>query len=211
MRRFLGRLLGSVLALGIVLTVAGLMSEINHRRYRLRGDQQLLRVERGLLLPVGFGPHHQAGSTAEADAYAPLPLPPGETYGQSPVFDDRTELDRALFNLLYAWAEPRLLGKSAAAARLAVRYVQRLESLPGLTEAQRLQLQQLRAEVAFVRASQLLSGLPDQLRAAQRDLQLTIRLNSPRAAEAKEKIEHIDRQLDLLRPLLPVEANKVPL
>ncbi len=210
MRRFFRRLLFGCAALLVCAVIGGLMSELNHRRYRLRSSDHQLVVERGLFLPLGFGRHQQPAGVGVADLYAPLPLPTDVTEVPSEPLDDRTELDRALFTLLYGWAKPRLLSPVVATQRLAVRYVERLEMLPALSEEQRQQLRQLRAEVALVQAQQILASLGDGLRQAQHKLQTCIELGSLRAQEARETLVRIDGQLESLKALVPQTPQTGP-
>ena len=199
---FFRRLLGFVALLLLLTLLAVLLAERNHHRYRLRGDGGQLVVQRGLFLPVGFG-RDLAG---ENDDQPPLPLPPGASLPELPSVDERAGLDHQLFDLLLQWAKPRLGAADPAEQALGMRYVRRLEGLASISETQRLQLRQIRAEIAFMRAHQTLASLQQQLQQVRADLQLAITMGSPRATAAQKLIETIDQKLHLLAPLLPQDA-----
>ncbi len=206
----------TLVVLGLMGLVSYLLSDINHRRFRLVSRGHALTVEQGLYLPFGFGAYHAelppnspvaamrwandmgADALALHDVYAPIPLPLDIDTVRTPAFEDRAELDKGLFDLLSGWAKPRLASTEAATVAEGVYYVRRLEVLPGLSEDQRLQLRQLRAHVAFVNGGRILQQMGPMLRRAQADYRMAVELGSPHAAEAQRMIVAIDQRLSLL-------------
>ena len=96
-----------LLVIGLAGTVVYLLSERNHGRYRLAVVEGSLVVERGRRLPAGFERFVPEAEPLQC-AYAAIALPAGESLGEQEVFEDRGDLDAALFSLLANWARTRL-------------------------------------------------------------------------------------------------------
>lgn len=209
MRREAGGIVSALRALlvvGVVLAllaaVAYLLADINHRRYRLAVRQGQLQVERGLFLPVGFGPYEPETATLR-EVYAPLPVPTSETLNPQGNYDERADVDRALFTLLSGWARQRLDATDSATLELASMYVKRLEGLPSISEEQRGELRLLRANLAFREGGRILLEVQERLRRAQESFHQAILLGSPHATEAQQWMTEIDRRLALSHDVPP--------
>ena len=115
--------------LGLVGAVLYLLSDINHRHYRLAEHEGTLVVERGRLFPFGYKVFEPDAPDLKA-GYAPISMPPGESLGKSEVHEDRADIDRALFALLASWARDRFDSKEPGDFELGASYVRRCELLP---------------------------------------------------------------------------------
>ena len=209
MKREAGGVVSAMRTLMIVLTVlallavvAYLLADINHRRYRLAVRQGQLQVERGLFLPVGFGPYEPETANLR-EVYAPLPVPTSETLSPQGTYDERADVDRALFVLLSGWARQRLEATDSATLELATTYVKRLEGLPSISEEQRGELRLLRANLAFREGGRILLEVQERLRRAQESFHQAIILGSPHATEAQQWITEIERRVALSHDVPP--------
>jgi hypothetical protein len=187
-------LLIAVLVCGLLAVVVYLMSEINHRKYRLSPRGDVLVVERGMFLPLGFA-EFVPDAPALQDAYAVVPLPPGQLVTRSEVFDDRTDMDRQLFALLAGWARQRLDDPDPDMFGLAVTYISRCELLPGLSEEQRSELRVLRGNLAYRNGHYLLREAQQRLQQALAEFRLSVALGTSRASDASEWIAEIERRI----------------
>ena len=187
-----------LLILALLGAVGYLTSDLNHRRYRLNVRAGSMWVERGLFLPVGFVAY-EPDTPALKDAYAPITVPPSETVGVAGPFDERIDIDRAIFNLLAGWARTRIASQDNQQQQQAVLLVKRLELLPGLTEEQRGELHTLRASVAYQDGTRLMEESVQNLKRAQEQFRLALSLGGAQAREAQRLINEIDRRLDALK------------
>lgn len=191
------RLLVALVICALLGVVAYLLSNINQHRYRLALNNGRLVVERGLFAPVGFGAFAPADA-AERAAYAPIPVPAGEPVEVGVVFDDRAQVDRALFGRLSSWAQQRLQAQDAATLELGVQYVKRLEMLPSLSEGQRHELRGMRADAALRQAEGLLRGVGIALRQARTLFEQSLELGTTHAERARRGIVDIEHKLPQL-------------
>ena len=188
--RGLIRLMVALVVVGLLGAVLFLTADLNRRHYRLNAQAGILMVERGRFLPFGFEPY-VADSPALRDAYMPISAPPGTVIPPGDVYDDRSDVDRALFTLISAWAQERLAANDAATLELATTYVKRLEILPGLSEAQRLELRRMRADLAFREGGRLLSDIVTHIKRARAAFEEAIALGSSHSDEAGKMLEQI--------------------
>lgn len=207
--RSFGFVVVTLIALGLAAVVGYLLSEINHRRYRLAAHEGQLVVERGRMLPFGFEPFVPASSDLRA-AYAPVALPTGETFGHSEVFEDRADVDRALFAVLAGWVRERLQGSDPEGFTLATELVRRCELLPSLSEEQRAELRTLRADLAFRHGRQLLTDIAAQLGKALEEFKLALQLGTSRQGEARQWIDELERRILEYRELSRSRAAPLP-
>ena len=145
-------LLVAVVLVALAGAVAVLLSELNSRTYTLELDGQTLVVRKGRMLPVGTETYRPADASL-ADTYAPIEL--DGTAGSSLAgqkFNEREQLDRALFSLLEQLARPRVTSDDSKELERGLYYLRRAERLTGLTEEQHLSLKAMQAEVAFYQA-----------------------------------------------------------
>jgi hypothetical protein len=191
-----------LVVLGLTAVVLYLSATINHRHYRLAVSEKHLLIERGRLLPMGF---EALRPEAEAlkDAYAPIPIPPGESVKAAEVFDDRSDLDRGIYMTLAGWARARMDAASDEEFELAETYVGRAELLPGLSEEQRLELRGLRADLALRGGKRTIAAAVNAFERAKRDFETAIKLGPSRNNEAERWLLEVERRLPALRDLSP--------
>jgi hypothetical protein len=180
-----------VLLLGLSGLVLYLLSEINARRYRLAQVGYSLVVEQGRFLPVGFT-RYVPRADALKEAYAPIPMPPGARFEQPEVFDDRADLDRALFALLAGFARQAMSGQTPAELQQATLYIDRCQRLPGLSEQQRLELKTMRADLAYRRGRYILARVGEMLTEAENEFRLALELGTSQPTDAQSFINEIE-------------------
>lgn len=151
-------------------------------------------VEQGRFFPVGFS-YYQPDSTALKEAYAPIDVPMGESVEAGIPFDDRSEIDRALYVRLASWARQRLAASDSAALAMGINYVRRLEALPSLSESQRHELRGMRADAAFRQGEGLLEGIALTLHHAASQFALALELGTSHAEKARADLQTIDEKL----------------
>lgn len=184
----------ALLVFALAGTVIYLISDRNRGQYRLIAQSGTLAVQQGRFLPLGFETY-EPEIPALRNAYAPIPLPPAEAFGESESFNDRADLDRALFALLAGWARERLLSEDAGDFELAVTFVQRSELLPGLSEGQRTELRILRGDLAYRNARRKLTTVAEQLRKALDEFKLSLKLGTSHPNDAQRWIDDIKRRV----------------
>jgi hypothetical protein len=187
-------LLVVLVILGLAGAVVYLLSDINHRRYRLAVHEGTLVVERGRMAPAGFKRFEPEVADLQA-GYAPIPVPPGISVGRTEIFEDRADIDRALFSMLASWARERLTSTKPGDFELAAGYVSRCESLPGLSEEQRIELRTLRADLAFRSGRRILGDIVTQLEKARTDFQTAKELGTSRPRDVDQWIADVERRM----------------
>ena len=143
-----------VLVLLLLALVLWLASERNARTWYLVPDEGRLVVMRGMMAPLGRRTF-ESSDPVLAQAYAPLVAPPGRPLPSEASFDDRAQLDQALYDLLAGWAREEIASGDGAHLERGLGYVARAERLPGVSPAQREDLLALRAESGFHEALKL--------------------------------------------------------
>ena len=206
---------------GLMLLILGLMflvmtasviylrSDINRRQYRLDVRDNQLWVERGRFFPIGFTGYDPETADLRS-AYAPVPMPPQERPGNLGPFEERGDLDRALFSLLSAWSHARLLAHDVPTLDLAALYIRRLEMLPGLSEEQRIELRGLRAGLAYRTGLRLIDQVHTDLEGARHALRTALELGVPEHAEAQRWIDEAERRLNAFPPRSQEDAVRPP-
>jgi len=210
--RAFGLTLVALVVVGLLGLIGYLLSDINHRRYRLALVDQHLIVEQGRFFPVGFVAYEPEPSALK-EAYAPIVVPAGEQVEAGIPFDDRSEIDRALYTRLSTWARQRLSATDSAALAMGIQYVKRLEALPSLSESQRQELRGMRADAAFRQGEGLLQGIALTLHHAASQFALALELGTSHADKARADLAAIDeklRQLGEAPPTLPPEGAQTP-
>ncbi len=202
--------------LGVVLWLA---SERNARTWYLVPDEGRLVVMRGVLLPMGRHAFEASDATL-AQAYAPVVPPPGKPLPQEQSFDERSLLDQALFQVLAGWAKEEISSADPVRLDRALAYLTRAEKLPGLSPAQRDELEGLRAESGFHEARRLVVKAAGELRDAADKLRRAAGSRSARAPEANALRRDVEPALDaalaaeraagVREKPTPVEAQPAP-
>lgn len=222
--RQLGIMLGVLVVAALVAMVMYLLAEINNRRYRLALHEQQIIVEQGRFFPVGYVAYVPEARNLQ-EAYAPIVVPPGESVEVGIPFNDRTEIDRALYTRLSVWARTRLQASDAATLALGIDYVKRLEALPGLSESQRQELRGMRADAAFRQGEGLMRGIALTLHHAASQFALALELGTSHSEQARAGLAAIDDKLRQLGeaphtdnkgqsatpPLYPADQSHTPL
>jgi hypothetical protein len=181
-----------LLLLALVLWLA---SERNARAWYLVPDEGRLVVMQGVLLPVGRHAF-EAPDPALAQAYAPVVPPPGKPLPAERRFEERSLLDQALYELLAGWAREEIASADPVRLDRALGYLGRAEKLPGLSPAQRDELEGLRAESGFHEARRLVGKAAGELRDAADKLRRAAGSRSPRAPEANALLRDVEPALE---------------
>src|SRR5512138_1705435 len=184
-----------VLVLLLLALVVWLVSERNARTWYLVPDEGRLVVMKGVLLPMGRSAFESADPTL-AQAYAPVVPPPGKTLPAEQGFDERSLLDQALFQLLATWARDEIASADPVRLDRALAYLARAEKLPGLSTAQRDELEGLRAESGFHEARRLVAKAAGELRDAADKLRRAAGSRSARAPEANALLREVEPALE---------------
>jgi hypothetical protein len=146
------RLLVTLLVLALAGIVCVLLARDNARTFSLKVEGGRLLVQKGRMLPWGSGPYRPTDPSL-ADVYAPIDLS-GASVGavESDRFEDRDELDRALFRILEQAARPKLLSDDTQVVASGMALLHRMDRLQGASEEQRRTLRGLELDVAYDQA-----------------------------------------------------------
>jgi hypothetical protein len=177
--------------LGLFALVAWLASERNARTWYLVPADGRLVVMKGYLLPTGRGAF-ETSDPAVAQAYAPLVPPPGKPLPGERSFDERGQVDQAIYDLVSGWARDEIASGDPARLERGLGYLARAEKLPGLSGSQRDDLAALRAESGYQEAMRLLGRAVDDLREASDRLRRASTSRSPHAAEAGRLLRELE-------------------
>lgn len=173
-----------LLAVGLGVAVAWLLAERNARQWWLVPEGGKVVVKKGVFFPAGKAAFQSADPEATR-TYAPLQVPAGATApAAEAAYDDRAELDQALFDLLARWAREDIQSQQMERMERARGHLGRAARLAGLSPAQREQLRALQAETAFQEAVGHLQEGANALRRALEGLKLASEARGPVAAEA---------------------------
>jgi hypothetical protein len=181
--------------LGLLALVGWLVSERNARTWALVPADGRLVVMKGYLLPVGRGAF-ETSDPAAAAAYAPIVPPPGKTLPAERSFDERGQVDQAIYELVSGWAREEIASGDPARLERGLGYLVRAEKLPGLSSAQREDLAALRAESGYQEAMRLLGRAVDELREAADRLRRTATSRSSHAGEASLLLREVEVAVD---------------
>jgi hypothetical protein len=190
--RFFTGLLVFCLVIALGAAVAFLLAERNQRHFRMRNQGGVLFIERGRLLPIGYEPFAPDAKDLQS-AYAPIKVPTGEKIDEVEQFEDRTELDRALFALLAGWARGRLQASDGESFEMASAYVSRCALLPGLSEEQRAELKALRANLAYKNGKRIAYAIADDFDKAVAELKLALDLGTQRPGDIDAWVGQMDK------------------
>jgi hypothetical protein len=172
-----------LVAVGLGVAVAWLLAERNARQWWIVPEDGKVVVKKGIFFVAGKAAF-QPPDPELARTYAPLVPPPGAPAAVEASFDDRAELDQALFELLARWAREDIASQQMDRMDRARAFLQRASRLAGLSPAQREQLRVMQAETAFQEAVGHLQEGAAALRRALEGLRLAAEARGPVAAEA---------------------------
>lgn len=174
------------------------MSLLNSRTYSLEVRNGQLVVLKGRMMPTGAEPWLPSDPML-ADAYAPIDLEGNTALAVvDKKYQERDELDRALFSVLYMLAAPRIASDSPKDLEKALVYVRRAEKLAGLSEDQRGQLKKAQVDLAFYLARIRLDDARRQLEEALSQLKLAAESDSRHKDEANLMLMAVEPQVKLL-------------
>ncbi len=200
--RALRNLLIASLIIGSVGAALYALSLVNSKTYSLevRGGQ--LVVMKGQMRPTGAEPWLPAEPSL-ADAYAPIDLDGSSAENvANRRFDDRDQLDRALFSVLESHARPKLESRKPEDLDRGLSLVRRAEKLNGLTDDQRASLKKMQSDVAYYLARVRLDDARRQLEEALTQLKLAAESDSRNKAEAAAMLLAVEPQVKLLSSTL---------
>jgi hypothetical protein len=178
------------------------LSLVNARTYTLEVQNGQLVVMKGKLMPTGAAPWSPA-DPGLVDAYAPIDLEGNVALtvnGQK--YEDRDELDRALFQVLEMLARPRLASDLPKDLDKGLALIRRAEKLHGLTDDQRTSLKKMQQDVAFFLAKNRLDDARRQLEDALVQLKLAAESDSKSRAQASLMLLAVEPQVKLLATTL---------
>jgi hypothetical protein len=200
------RAIRTVFVLALIVGLGGAavyaLSQVNARTYVLEVQNGYLVVLKGKLMPTGAAPWAPSDPKL-VDAYAPIDLEGNVSLtvnGQK--FEDRDELDRALFQVLEMLAKPRLQSDLPADLEKGLALVRRAEKLGGLTDDQRASLKKMQTDVAFFLARMRLDDARRQLEEALVQLKLAAESDSKSKEQASLMLLAVEPQVKLLATTL---------
>jgi len=200
-RAFRNVMLGT-LFLGLGAAAFYALSVMNSRTWTLSVTNGQLVVLKGRLLPMGAEPWTPSDSHL-AEAYGPIDLAGNASLvvaGRK--FDDRDQLDQALFEVLERLAAPRLSSDAPKDLDKGLVYVRRAERLTGLTAEQRQTLKKMQQDLAFHLAQDRLDDARKKLEDALEQLKLAAESDSRHRADASLMLIAVEPQVKLLATTL---------
>ncbi len=200
----LSRLVLWLLVLCLLAAVWWLASERNQRRFAWRPDESILTISKGRFFPLGMA-NIAPDDPQFGKIYGPLPIPQGSKVSEQ-EFEDQTELDRALFDLVVPWARADAQKGDENSIAEAGRLVDRGSALPGLTAEQHQRLAGLRGELAFTAARQELLQAAKLVLSARHKLQSVEESGGDHALEAGPML----RELEGIQGLLEDASQSKP-
>jgi hypothetical protein len=185
------------LAIVALAVLAGwLLADRNARQWWLVPEDGRVVVKKGIFFVTGKATF-KSDDPELSRTYAPLAPPPGTPLPGEVAFDDRAELDQALFALMARWAGEGIRSEQPERLQRARGLLLRASRLAGITATQREELRSLQAETAFDEAAFDLEQGAESLRRAAAQLRLAAEAHGPVAGAA----------LTLARSLEPVVAG----
>jgi hypothetical protein len=188
----LTRLVVVLLIFGLGGVVVFLISQLNARTFRVEVIDNNLVITKGRLFPIGAEPYRPA-DPALKEAYAAIPLE-GTGIGNlaEQRFNERDDLDRALFDILSRLASSRMNSDDPQVLDRGVYYLRRAEKLSGLTEEQRLVLRGMQSEVAYYLARNKLDEARRTVAEALSQLKIAAGVQNRHARSATQMISEVE-------------------
>ena len=199
--------LALVLGLGGAATYA--LSLLNSRTYGLDVRDGLLVVLKGRMMPWG-AELWQPAEPDVADAYAPLELQ-GNTalVVTGTKYNERDELDRAIFGVIELLAKPRVQSDLAKDLEQGLYYVRRAERLHGLSEEQKHTLGRMQSDLAFYLARSRLDDARKQLESALGQLKQAADSENKHQREANQMLLLVEPQVKSLSDSLHAAVHQL--
>ncbi len=202
----LARALRNLVIFTLVIGCAGAavyaLSLVNSKTYSLEVKSGQLVVMKGRMLPTGAEPWLPSEPSL-ADTYAPIDLDGNVALTVvDKKFDDRDQLDRAVFQVLELLARPRLTSEEPKDLERGLALVRRAEKLNGLTDDQRASLKKMQSDVAYFLARVRLDDARRQLEEALAQLKIAAESDSKTRAQAALMLLAVEPQVKLLSTTL---------
>lgn len=192
------RILVFLLVVGVLAAGVYGASWLNARRYFLVVGATEVQVHKGRMLPVG----HEPFVPFDADlrrAYRALPLPGGLKLPRGEtVFDDRVQLDQALYRILVDAAEHALAQDNARTSELLQHYIEQLKTLPGTNVRQQGLLIRLERAAGVVEARGHVMGARELLERAETLFRASAAGGGPTAARGRALAREVARARAIL-------------
>ncbi|AKU91921.1 hypothetical protein [Vulgatibacter incomptus] len=192
---------------GLAASTFFLLAERNRRFYFLATEGRRLVVSRGSWLP-SWKTAYLPEDPNLAKAYAPIELPSWAAVPEK-RFDERQDLDQALFDLLLDWAHRRLVSDDPGALREGGAYVERAALLPGISGDQVARLREVQAEVAFSDGRARLSESIAILQGVNEKLLLAAQVPTGRGREAARLLDRVIAATNTLGDVLARMQGRV--
>lgn len=178
------------------------LSIVNSKTFSLEVQSGQLVVMKGKLMPTGAEPWLPSEPSL-IDAYAPIELEGNVALTvTNKKFDDRDQLDRAMFQVLEMLARPRLASEDPKDLEKGLAFVRRAEKLQGLTDDQRASLKKMQTDVAYFLARVRLDDARRQLEEALSQLKIAAESDSKTRAQASLMLLAVEPQVKLLSTTL---------
>lgn len=184
------RLVIGGVVLGLAAATLYLLAERNSRFYYLSQEEDRLVVYRGAWLPSGKRPY-LPDDPHTAQIYAPVELPPGAAAPGEQRFEERQDLDRALFEILADLARERIRSEEEEVMQEGFALVERASRLPGITGEQAKALRSMRAELSFFEGRGHLERALVELRQAREKLEHATEASSSRGRAAASLLRSV--------------------
>ncbi|MEE2962103.1 MAG: hypothetical protein VYA34_15325 [Myxococcota bacterium] len=180
----------------LVGLVLYLRSDINRRQFRLELVNQEFIIQKGLFLPYGFQ-NYLPKAASLAGVYDPLKAPKTFVYNTNELFDDRSELDRALFAIVSEWIRQTVRHSTDTGEQEdAQNYLSRLKRLPGISEVQFRELGTLGADLSYLQGKHILENMKAQLKNAETLLKSAIDKGTAYQMQSKALLEQVTNYLE---------------
>ncbi len=181
-----------LLILGLCGAVVFLILQVNARTFRVEVVNDNLVVTKGRLFPLGAEPYRPADPSLK-ETYGPIPLE-GTSVGNlaDQHFNDRDDLDRAVFEVLSRLASNRINSDDPQVLERGVYYLRRAEKLSGLSDDQRLVLRGMQSEVAYYVARNKLDDARRTVAEALTQLKIAAGVQNRHARSATEMISEVE-------------------
>ena len=200
-------LLVTLVITALTVAVLYLLSDRNHRKFRLFTENGELNIERGKFLPTGFEPYIPKAESMK-DVYQPIKLPKKLNYQMDEVFEDRFELDRTIFGIVVTIIRKQFDKNDRESIEQAKAYIDRLQKLPGLNVEQRKELTTLKADYSYSVGFQIINHISDSLNKAKQMFETSIRDGSSYTDKAKEWIKRLEKRITAYETAIEQDNKK---
>ncbi|MFH1810069.1 MAG: hypothetical protein ABIJ09_15085 [Pseudomonadota bacterium] len=157
----------TILVVGLIGVIAYLAGQLNAHRYYLVHEERALVIYRGASIPLVTRPFVPINED-ERTAYAPIIVPARWDGSKRLTFNDRSELDRGIYQIIDKRLREEFYGGRGPSMERIDTDMKRVQALSGLSDDDRRALAELQGDYAFLKAREIVDGLPERLRHARR-------------------------------------------